>query len=62
MKVENKEEQKTFKYEVYVSCLGTEYFNDADEAWDYIGSGSFGALYEVRDPKDDSLYAEFIPF
>ena len=51
-----------YKYKVWVSSLGPSFCNTEKEVWDFIGKGSFGSLYEVRNPKDNSFYPEFIPF
>ncbi len=51
-----------YKYRVYVSTLGILLCNSEDEVWGFIGKGTFGSLYEVRNPKDNSFYPEFIPF
>lgn len=51
-----------FKYKVWVSTLGILFCNTESEVWKFIGKGSFGSLYEVRNPKDNSFYPEFVPF
>ena len=51
-----------YKYEVWVSGIGTCYCNTENEVWEFVGKGSFGSSYEVTNPKDGSLYSEMIPF
>jgi len=58
--IEKKEED--YKYKVWVSGRGTIFCDTEDEVDAHIGSGSVGSLYEVRNPKDDSFYSEFVPF
>jgi len=55
-------DKKEYKYEAWTSDLGYAYFDTSDEVDEYIGSSRFGALYEIRNPKDNSFYDEFIPF
>lgn len=55
-------EQIPPKYKVWTSTRGTEYANTEQEAWDLIGLGSLGELYEVRHFLTNELVDEFIPF
>ena len=59
IKCKNKSE---YKYKVKVSNLGVLYCDTEVEVWKFINKGSFGSLYTVRNPKDNSLYSEMIPF
>jgi hypothetical protein len=49
------------EYEVFINCESVGIFESEEGAWEEIGSHSFGALYEVRDPETGEVIPEFIP-